>query len=271
MSYDTSYMKEYVSFLYRVFILDGSNNEEQLLMNSMTFKVIHLSFALFLIMDTTIKALLVFERTIATGKVETYETEKSKKSCWIYIAIIILFSVSVVYATYRNAEFSQSACFALFAPRNTEIWINMLYLATFLFALLSFITLRFLILLNNKKLKFHNFKLTTRYQIREILNCTYLMSSVLLTGLAVVIFYGLAMIILRTFQFQIFLENRPLFSTVKMICYPFTISAVAIPIYSSHQLNQANNAKIYSLNDSVNTSRLKATNVYEDMLKKQWE
>ncbi|CAP37894.2 Protein CBG20969 [Caenorhabditis briggsae] len=186
------------SFLYRVFILDGSNNEEQLLMNSMTFKVIHLSFALFLIMDTTIKALLVFERTIATGKVETYETEKSKKSCWIYIAIINLFPVSVVYATYPNAEFSQSACFALFAPRNTEIWINMLYLATFLFALLSFITLRFLILLNNKKLKFHNFKLSTRYQIRENLTFTYLMSSVLLTGLAVVIFYGLAMIILRT-------------------------------------------------------------------------
>ncbi|CAO4366406.1 unnamed protein product [Caenorhabditis nigoni] len=174
-----------ISFLYRVFILDESNNEEKLLMNPMTFKIIHLSFALLLIMDTTVKALLVFERTIATGKVETYETEKSKKSCWIYIAIIILFPASIVFATYRNAEFSQSVCFALFAPRNTEIWINMLYLAIFLFALLSFILLRLLIFLNNKKLKFHNFKLTTRYQIRENLTCTYLISSVLLTGLAV--------------------------------------------------------------------------------------
>ncbi|CAL2033268.1 unnamed protein product [Caenorhabditis brenneri] len=217
-------------------------------------------------------ALLVFERTVATGKVEKYETQKSRNSCWTYLIIILVFPICAIYVTYRTADFSQPSCFAFFAPKNTEHWINILFIAAFLFSAISFIVLRLLILLNTKKLKVYNFQLTARYQIRENLTCTHLVSSVLLTSLLVTVFYGLSMSILRMSQFQVFQENRMLFNMVKLSCYPFTFSDLFIPIYSGSQMNRTKTAKVEFLNNSVNTcrSRQHATEIYEKELRKQW-
>ncbi|EGT56386.1 CBN-SRB-16 protein [Caenorhabditis brenneri] len=258
------------SVLYRVYIFNGT--EQNLFMNSLTFRFFHLFFALSLVMDATIKALLVFERTVATGKVEKYETQKSRNSCWTYLIIILVFPICAIYVTYRTADFSQPSCFAFFAPKNTEHWINILFIAAFLFSAISFIILRLLILLNTKKLKVYNFQLTARYQIRENLTCTHLVSSVLLTSLLVTVFYGLSMSILRMSQFQVFQENRMLFNMVKLSCYPFTFSDLFIPIYSGSQMNRTKTAKVEFLNNSVNTcrSRQHATEIYEKELRKQW-
>ncbi|EFO88769.1 hypothetical protein CRE_06446 [Caenorhabditis remanei] len=261
------------SFFYRVFIFNGT--EQNLFMNPIIFQSFHLTFALSQVMDATIKGLLVFERTVATGRVEQYEDQKS--ACWIYLIIVIIFPLSVVYVTYRTADFNTPSCFAFFAPRNTEqsviIMINILFIASFVFAVLSFIMLRLLILLNNKKLRIQNFRLTTRYQIRENLTCTRLVSSVLLTGLVVTIFFGSTMTILRSGNIQLFNENRPLFSTVKLAIFPFTFADLIIPIYTGCVMNQTKNAKLATLNHSLQTfqSRQQTTDAYENMLRKQWE
>uniref|UniRef100_A0A1I7UGR9 Serpentine receptor class gamma n=1 Tax=Caenorhabditis tropicalis TaxID=1561998 RepID=A0A1I7UGR9_9PELO len=252
-----------ISFFYRIL-------SDDIFMNPLVFQLLHLFFALSMIIDGTIKVLLILERGVATRRVERYEGQSSKK--WMYSVIIILFPVTIICIVYQNADFSRQSCFAFFAPRNTENGINLLFLVAFTFAFAAFIVLRWLIRMNKKKLGLNNFQLTARYQIRENLLCSHLASSVLLTSLLVTTFYGLSMITLRLAHFQVFQDNREFFSTMKVCLYPFAVGDFIIPMYSGWQINRCKAAKLAFLNRDVTDcrERQKTTEAYEGMLRKQW-
>ncbi|KAF1766753.1 hypothetical protein GCK72_006711 [Caenorhabditis remanei] len=197
MSYDTSYLKDecaatlqYLPFqlalvlhssltiasFYATFYFLEKHIKNSAIHNNFKFLLILYFFNCYVrgIFSIANAGLLVFERTVATGRVEQYEDQKS--ACWIYLMIVILFPFSVVYVTYRTADFNTPSCFAFFAPRNTEQ-------------------------------------------------------------------------------------------------SPFTFADLIIPIYTGCVMNQTKNAKLATLNHSLQTfqSRQQTTDTYENMLRKQWE
>ncbi|CAI2329548.1 unnamed protein product [Caenorhabditis sp. 36 PRJEB53466] len=228
------------SFWYR-FAMFSDDVTDSIAMEPGNYKYLHLIYALVQVTDVTIKMLLC--------------------------------PISVVYLSFRGADFDNSpGCYALFAPRNTVYWVNILFVTSLLLTILSFVLLRCLILLNSKKLKIHHFQLTTRYQIRENLTCTHLISTVLVASLAVSILYAASMLVLRTAHFQVFIDNRPLFSTVKLALYPMPLADSIIPMYSASQMDRTKSAKMCSLKNAISTatSVKKSTDAYERILRAQW-